>query len=163
MFGGWGLYAGDRMVALIAFERLYLKVDDSTRDAFERAGGEPFVYAGAGRTSTMSYWTVPAEAMDAPALMAPWARLALQAALRAAAAKAGTRAPAAAKAGTRAPAAAKATGVSSAPKAAGARSAANAAGVRPAARPARQGAAAAGPAATPASAGARRPRRPRRT
>lgn len=153
MFGGWGLYAGDRMVALIAFDRLYLKVDDSTRDAFERAGGEPFVYAGAGRTSTMSYWTVPAEAMDAPTPMAPWARLALQAALRAAAAKAGASAPAAAKA----------TGVSSAPKAAGARSAANAAGVRPAARPARRGAAAADPAATPASAGARRPRRPRRT
>jgi DNA transformation protein len=84
MFGGWGLYAGDRMVALIALDRLYLKVDDSTRDAFESAGGEPFVYAGAGRTSTMSYWTVPAEAMDTPALMAPWARLALQAALRSA-------------------------------------------------------------------------------
>jgi DNA transformation protein len=36
---------------------------------------------------TMSYWTVPAEALDAPPLMEPWARLALQAALTARAAK----------------------------------------------------------------------------
>lgn len=84
MFGGFGLYAGDTMVALIAHERLYLKVDDGTRGAFGSAGGEPFVHEGAGRKATMSYWTVPAEAMDSPALMAPWARLALQAALRAA-------------------------------------------------------------------------------
>lgn len=84
MFGGWGLYGGEVMVALIAYERLYLKTDPETRPAFERAGGEPFVYEGAGRSATMSYWTVPAEAMDTPALMAPWARLALQAALRSA-------------------------------------------------------------------------------
>jgi DNA transformation protein len=31
----------------------------------------------------MSYWTVPAEAMDSPALMQPWAQLAVQAALAA--------------------------------------------------------------------------------
>ncbi|MBX3634651.1 MAG: TfoX/Sxy family protein [Rubrivivax sp.] len=84
MFGGFGLYAGDTMVALIAHERLYLKVDDATRGAFGSAGGEPFVHEGARGKATMSYWTVPAEAMDSPALMAPWARLALQAALRAA-------------------------------------------------------------------------------
>ena len=31
----------------------------------------------------MSYWTVPPQAMDSPAEMLPWARLALDAALRA--------------------------------------------------------------------------------
>jgi DNA transformation protein len=35
----------------------------------------------------MSYWTVPAEAMESPALMQPWARLAISAALRARAAR----------------------------------------------------------------------------
>lgn len=35
----------------------------------------------------MGYWTVPAEAMESPALMQPWARHALAAALRARAAK----------------------------------------------------------------------------
>lgn len=80
MFGGWGLYAHDVMVGLIAFDRLYLKVDAHTCEHFQRAGGEAFVYDGKGRPVTMSYWTVPAEAMDAPPAMLPWARLALLAA-----------------------------------------------------------------------------------
>lgn len=83
MFGGWGLYAGEAMVALIATERLYLKVDAETRPRFEQAGGEPFVYDGQARPVSLSYWTVPAEAMESPAEMLPWARLALRAALAA--------------------------------------------------------------------------------
>lgn len=83
MFGGWGLYADDVMVGLIAAERLYLKVDSDTRGRFEQAGCEPFVYTGQSKPVTMSYWTVPAEAMDSPAEMLPWARLALRAALAA--------------------------------------------------------------------------------
>jgi DNA transformation protein and related proteins len=87
MFGGWGLYQGDLFLALIAFERLYLKVNKDTRARFEAAGCEQFVYDGKGKPVTMSYWTAPAEAMDSPALMQPWARLALQAALAAKASK----------------------------------------------------------------------------
>jgi DNA transformation protein len=92
MFGGHGLYIDDLFVAIIAFDRLYLKVDESSRDAFVAAGGEPFVYEGKSRPVTMSYCTPPAEALDSPALMAPWIRLALQAALAARAAKAPPRA-----------------------------------------------------------------------
>lgn len=87
MFGGHGLYAGETMVALIAFGCLYLKVDASTRPRFEAAGGVPFVYEGKGKAITMSYWTVPPEAMESPAEMLPWARLAQQAALAAQTAK----------------------------------------------------------------------------
>jgi DNA transformation protein and related proteins len=87
MFGGHGLYIDELFIALIAFERLYLKVDAQTQPAFERAGCEPFVYDGKGKPITMSYWTVPAEAMESPQLMAPWARQAIAAALRARAAK----------------------------------------------------------------------------
>jgi DNA transformation protein len=83
MFGGWGLYLDELFVALIAFDRLYLKVDDSTRERFAAAGCEPFIYTGQAKPITMGYWTVPDEALDTPALMAPWARLALQAALAA--------------------------------------------------------------------------------
>ena len=83
MFGGVGLYVDDVFVALIAFERLYLKVDADTRTTFIAAGGEPFVYEGKRKPVTMSYCTPPVEAMDSPPLMAPWARLALQAALAA--------------------------------------------------------------------------------
>ena len=87
MFGGHGLYIDDLFVALIAFERLYLKVDVQTQPAFSAAGCAQFVYVGKGKPITMSYWTVPAEAMESPALMQPWARQAIEAALRARAAK----------------------------------------------------------------------------
>lgn len=87
MFGGHGLYSEELFVAIVAFERLYLKVDAQTRERFERAGCTPFVYEGRGQPITMSYWSVPDEAMESPALMQPWARLALDAALRSRAAK----------------------------------------------------------------------------
>jgi DNA transformation protein len=88
MFGGHGLYVDDLFVALIAFERLYLKADAQTQPAFQSAGCEPFAYDGKGKSITLGYWTVPAEAMESPALMQPWARQAVAAALRARAAKA---------------------------------------------------------------------------
>jgi DNA transformation protein and related proteins len=83
MFGGHGLYVDDVFVALVAFNRLYLKVDSQTRPTFEAAGSQPFVYEGKGKPMTMSYWTAPEEALDSPEAMQPWARLALQAALAA--------------------------------------------------------------------------------
>ena len=87
MFGGHGLYCDDLFFALIAEEHLYLKVDATTQPAFAAAGCAPFVYDMKGKPMTMSYWSVPAEAMESPALMQPWARQALAAALRARAAK----------------------------------------------------------------------------
>ncbi|OJT17241.1 competence protein TfoX [Archangium sp. Cb G35] len=86
MFGGWGLYHAGRMMGLIIEDRLYLKTDDTTRPAFEAAGGEPFVYdAGKGRKPvTMSYWTPPSDASDDAHALLPWARRAVEASLRAA-------------------------------------------------------------------------------
>lgn len=87
MFGGAGLYADGLIVGLEIAGTLYLKTDDRTRPAFAEAGGQPFVYDGKGQPVTMSYWTPPEEAMDSPDAMQPWARLALEAGLRAAQAK----------------------------------------------------------------------------
>lgn len=87
MFGGHGLYLDDLFVAIIAFDRLYLKADESTRERFAGAGCEPFVYDSKGKPVSLGYWTVPAEAMESPQLMQPWARLAMEAALRARAAR----------------------------------------------------------------------------
>ena len=88
MFGGHGLYVDDRFVALIIGQRLYLKADDLARTAFEAAGCAPFEYTFRdGRRIVMAYWSAPDAAMDSPALMLPWARLALASALRAAASK----------------------------------------------------------------------------
>lgn len=83
MFGGWGLYVDEVFLAIIAFERLYLKANPSTQARFEQAQCEPFVYDAKGKAVSLGYWTAPAEALDSPALMEPWARLALQAALSA--------------------------------------------------------------------------------
>ncbi len=91
MFGGHGFYVDELFIALIAFGRLYLKADASTRARFEAAGCEPFVYetqkSSKDKPVTMSYFTAPEDAMESPAFMQPWARLALEAALRARAAK----------------------------------------------------------------------------
>ena len=87
MFGGHGLYCDELFFALIAADRLYLKVDDESRPAFVAAGCEPFVYDAKSKALAMGYWTAPADAMESPALMQPWAQQALAAALRARAAK----------------------------------------------------------------------------
>lgn len=87
MFGGHGLYVDDLFIAIIAFDRLYLKADPRTVERFERAGCEPFVYEAKDRAVRLGYWSAPDEAMESPSLMAPWARLAIEAALRASAAK----------------------------------------------------------------------------
>lgn len=88
MFGGHGLYVDELFVAIVAGETLYLKADAQAAPEFEAAGGRPFSYEvrGKGRTS-LGFWTPPVEAMDSPGLMAPWARLAVGAALRARAGK----------------------------------------------------------------------------
>ena len=82
MFGGWGLYLDEVMFALIAFDRLYLKVDDQTVERFSDAGSEPFTYEGKKKPVQMSYWTAPAGAMESAAELQPWAELALAAARR---------------------------------------------------------------------------------
>lgn len=84
MFGGHGIYADDVFVAIVVGETLYLKADAETAPRFESAGCEPFRYSAKdGRKMTMSYWSAPTDAMDSPALMRPWGRLAMEAAVRA--------------------------------------------------------------------------------
>lgn len=95
MFGGHGLYLDGHFIAIAAANVLYLKADEQTRARFEAAGCQPFGFDTAdGRRTVLSYWQAPEEAMESPPLMQPWARLALGAALRAAAAKPPAKAPA---------------------------------------------------------------------
>jgi DNA transformation protein and related proteins len=100
MFGGHALYIDGLCMALIISDTLYLKVDDTHRALFERAGCKPFTYAGKhDEVHVMSYYTAPEEAMESPAEMMPWARRGLAAAVAARA-----KAPAKKKAGAKAPA-----------------------------------------------------------
>lgn len=92
MFGGHGLYVDEQFMALVVDNRLYLKADDQAQPAFAAAGCQPFSYATRdGQRQVLAYWSAPDEAMDSPALMLPWARLALASALRAAASKPAAR------------------------------------------------------------------------
>ena len=82
MFGGQGLYHDGMIIGLVIGDELFLKTDAATVGAFEQAGGHPFVYQGKGKPVTMSYWLPPADAMESPQAMGPWARLAYEAAVR---------------------------------------------------------------------------------
>ncbi len=84
MFGGAGVFCHGVMIALIADERLYFKVDDGNRPDFEAEDCEQFTYSAKnGKRALMSYYTAPDFLYDEPEEMADWARKALDAALRA--------------------------------------------------------------------------------
>jgi DNA transformation protein len=95
MFGGHGVYVDGLFVAIIADDVLYLKADDVSRAAFDAESCAPFVYTKNGKDMALNFWRAPDEAMDAAHLMLPWARRALEAALRARVAKAAHVHPAA--------------------------------------------------------------------
>ena len=76
MFGGVGIYAGQLFFALIADDTLYFKVDDSNRPEFERLGMRPFQPYGEGG-EVMQYYQVPAELLDDPEALRPWAEKAI--------------------------------------------------------------------------------------
>ncbi len=83
MFSGWGLFRDRRMFGLIADDRLYLKTDAANRPQFEAAGLEAFTYLGKTRKRvSFGYYEVPPEALDDAAEMRPWARGAVEAAVR---------------------------------------------------------------------------------
>ena len=88
MFGGFGLYLDGTMFGLIADGSLYLKVDDTNRPAFEAAGCAPFTYVVRGARRTIgSFRQAPVEMLEARDAALVWVRGAVDAALRAAAAK----------------------------------------------------------------------------
>lgn len=88
MFGGHGVYLDGIIMGITVDGQLYLKTDALSQPQFAAAGCVPFVYISKDGPMPMSYWSVADGAMDASDAMAPWARLALSAALRKAAAKA---------------------------------------------------------------------------
>ncbi len=74
MFGGAGLYRGGAMFAVIADDVAYLKVDDSNRSDFVRAGSAPFEpYPDKIKTTIRTYYEVPADVLEDPVELAKWA------------------------------------------------------------------------------------------
>ena len=77
MFGGVGVYFGDKFFALLDNDTLYLKVDGENEPAFRQANMKPFEpWPG----HVMAYWTVPGEVLEDKAALAKWSQGALKAA-----------------------------------------------------------------------------------
>lgn len=87
MFGGYGISIDGLTIAILADlgqgEKLWLKASPESTALFESAGCERFTYLAKGVPKSMGYYSAPDEAMESAIEMAPWARLALDAALAA--------------------------------------------------------------------------------
>jgi DNA transformation protein and related proteins len=85
MFSGVGLFHGGVMFALLARDAMYLRVDDTTREQFERAGSRPFSYRrGEREVSLSAYYVVPEDLLDRQDELLLWTRDAIATARRAA-------------------------------------------------------------------------------
>ena len=74
MFGGAGLYCDGKMFGLIADDVAYLKVDDSNREDFVKAGSSPFnPFPEKAKTTVMPYYEIPADILESRDQLASWA------------------------------------------------------------------------------------------
>jgi DNA transformation protein len=86
MFSGVGLFHGGVMFGLLVRDMLYLRVDETTREQFERAGSSPSTYQrGEREVSLSAYYVVPEGLLDQPDALLQWTRNAIAAARRSAA------------------------------------------------------------------------------
>jgi DNA transformation protein len=96
MFGGVGIYAGERIFGLIDDDVVYLKVDEINRPEFEAQGMGPFQPFGPGG-EVMQYYELPEGILDDPDALRPWVEGAVAVAGRAKSRKKGPATPKAAK------------------------------------------------------------------
>lgn len=82
MFGGFGIYQGDIMFAIVTRDRLYIKVDKETRPDFLARGMAAFTYFSRGRETSLQYFEAPPEALETQDEMRDWGQRGLSAALR---------------------------------------------------------------------------------
>jgi DNA transformation protein len=71
MFGGVGIYSEGFFFALLDNDTTYLKVDDSNRGDFERAGTGPFRPFGDDQ-HVMQYYEFPADLLEDADALRPW-------------------------------------------------------------------------------------------
>ena len=71
MFGGYGLYQGERFFGIIHDGRLFLKTGEWTRPEYVARGMLPF--RPNPRQVLKSYYEVPADVVEDPERLAEWA------------------------------------------------------------------------------------------
>ena len=69
MFGGVGLYSGDRFFGVVDDDVLYFKVDDETRPRYASRRMRPFNPMG---TPMNGYWQVPADVLEDAGELRTW-------------------------------------------------------------------------------------------
>src|ERR1700686_4152249 len=82
MMGGYVLYCGGVVVALLAERTLFLKADDATRARFQALGLKPF-QPFPDQPGTMGYYPPPAEFFEDSDVMADWGGAAVETGRRA--------------------------------------------------------------------------------
>jgi DNA transformation protein len=88
MFGKTGIFCQGVMLGIVSDNTLYVRIDDLNRTAFaEVASAPPLSYRKGGRSIDLAFWRVPDRLFDEPDALVAWARLALAASHRVAAAR----------------------------------------------------------------------------
>ena len=88
MFGKTGVFCDGLMFGMVTDNMLYLRVDDGNRAEFKEAEDcPPLSYEKQGSTIDLSFWRAPERLFDEPDELVAWARAALAAARRVAAAR----------------------------------------------------------------------------
>ena len=77
MFGGHGLYAGEKFFAILHKGQLFFKVTEKTRPDYERRGSGPFVASP--KQIIKSYYEVPSDVLENRATLNEWAQRAISA------------------------------------------------------------------------------------
>jgi DNA transformation protein and related proteins len=93
MFGGAGVYAEGLCFAIESGGNVFLKVDALSQADFTAAGSSPFIYVARGKPMPTSFWRLPAIAHEQADELRRWASLGLEAARRAAEARAKAKKP----------------------------------------------------------------------
>ena len=88
MFGGSGIYAEGLCFAIEADGEIFLKTDSLSQPSFSVADSAPFTYVAKGKTRPTSYWSLPTLAHEDDDELRRWAGMGLDAARRAAEARA---------------------------------------------------------------------------
>jgi DNA transformation protein and related proteins len=88
MFGGAGIYADGLCFAIEADGEVFLKTDSLSRPDFSAADSALFTYMTKGTSRPTSYWSLPTAAHEDDDELRRWAGMGLEAARRAAEARA---------------------------------------------------------------------------
>jgi DNA transformation protein len=70
MFGGFGLYLGERFFGIIGEGKLYFKTNEKTREQYIEYGSGPFIASE--KQILKNYYEVPIDVLENPDILKEW-------------------------------------------------------------------------------------------